>query len=291
MNESLFSWLLDPAMRTFYGYWPGCLLIALIWAVFNWNKRSIHIKELFNKSYWLNPSCYQDYLMIIFNRSLFALLSIGWFVITISISLQVFHFLQLFGEATEPNSVANNWTILVVYTVILFLLDDGSRFLLHRVMHKYDFLWRIHQMHHSATKLTPLTSLRLHPFESVLYQLRSTLIHGTCAGCSFYFLGFQADSAQIWGATIWVVAFNILGANLRHSHIKINYGVFEKLLISPSQHQAHHGVKTMNSNFGAVLSIWDRMAGTWRCGKKDYAFPKEVQSLKKQLLLQDIEWK
>ncbi len=263
MNESLFSWLLDPAMRTFY-------------------KRSIHIKELFNKSYWLNPSCYQDYLMIIFNRSLFALLSIGWFVITISISLQVFHFLQLFGETTELNSVANNWTILVVYTVILFLLDDGSRFLLHRVMHKYDFLWRIHQMHHSATKLTP---------ESVLYQLRSTLIHGTCAGCSFYFLGFQADSAQIWGATIWVVAFNILGANLRHSHIKINYGVFEKLLISPSQHQAHHGVKTMNSNFGAVLSIWDRMAGTWRCGKKDYALPKEVQSLKKQLLLQDIEWK
>ncbi len=210
---------------------------------------------------------------------------------TVAVSLQVLNFLQLFGSAAEPNSVASSWSILFTYTVILFLLDDSSRFLLHWIMHKYNFLWRIHQLHHSATTLTPLTSLRLHPLESVLYQFRGVLIHGTCAGFSFYFLGFQADSFQIWGATVWVVAFNFLGANLRHTHIKIHYGVFERLFISPSQHQAHHGVKTMNTNFGAVLSIWDQLAGTWRSGKDEYTFPKEAQSLKKQLLLQEIEWK
>ncbi|MEY8253142.1 MAG: sterol desaturase family protein, partial [Colwellia sp.] len=240
---------------------------------------------------WLNSSCYQDYLLIIFNRSLFALLGIGWFVMTIGISLQVLHFLQLFGNAAEPNSVASSWGILFSYTVILFLLDDSSRFLLHKTMHKYDFLWRLHQLHHSASQLTPLTSMRLHPLESLLYQLRATLIHGVGAGCSFYFLGFQTDSFQIWGATVWVIAFNALGANLRHSHIKIDYGVFEKLLISPAQHQAHHGVKSMNRNYGAILSIWDRMAGTWRSGKKSYALPQAAQSLSKQLLLQKIEWK
>jgi len=289
--ESLINWLLDPAMRTFYGYWPGCLLIALVWASLNWQQRRSQLTEVANKSYWLNRSCYQDYLLILINRLIFGVLSIGWFVFTLSIALQVFHFLKIFGEATEPGTVSSSMGILASYTLILFLLDDASRFLLHKVMHKFDFLWRIHQIHHSATTLTPLTTLRLHPLESLMYQLRSSLVHGICAGCSFYYLGFQADSLQIWGATIWVVAFNALGANLRHSHIKINYGRFEKLFISPSQHQAHHGVRTMNTNYGAVLSIWDRMAGSWRSGKDVYKLPKQPQSLAKQLLLQSVPFK
>ncbi len=291
MIESLVNWLLDPAMRTFYGYWPSCILIALVWAGLNWRQRGSSISEVTHKTYWFNPSCYQDYILIVFNRVLFGALAIGWFVFTINVALQVFHFLKLFGEATEPGSVAGSFGVLAIYTLMLFLVDDASRFLLHRLLHKYDFLWRMHQLHHSATILTPFTTLRIHPLESLMYQLRNSLVHGLCAGCSFYYLGFQADSVQIWGATIWVVVFNALGANLRHSPINISYGYLEKFFISPSQHQAHHGVKTMNSNYGSVLSIWDRMAGTWRSGKLNYELPKQAQSLKKQLFLKMVPFK
>lgn len=289
--EPLINWLLDPAMRTFYGYWPSCILIAVVWASLNWQQRKKALITVTHKAFWLNPSCYQDYILILFNRTLFGILAIGWFVFTINVSLQVFHFLKLFGEATVPGTVSSSFTILAIYTLSLFMVDDASRFLLHRLLHKYDFLWRIHQLHHSATVLTPFSTLRIHPLESLMYQLRSSLVHGLCAGCSFYYLGFQADSLQVWGATIWVVAFNALGANLRHSPININYGYFEKIFISPSQHQAHHGVKTMNSNYGSVLSIWDRMAGSWRSGKLGYELPKETQSLKKQLLLKMVPFK
>lgn len=290
INE-LFGWLLDPAVRTFYGYWPLSLLIAFAWASWRWTQRKSQFQKLGQASYWWNASTQQDYALILINRLISLGLGITWLVLTISISLQVFAFWKLFGDAAEPGSVSATYWIIGLYTLTVFLLDDASRFALHAVMHKFDVLWRIHQVHHSATVLTPLTTLRIHPLESLLYQIRGSLVHGIAAGTAFYLLGFKPDSWQIWGATVWIIAFNALGANLRHSPIKISYGKLEKLFISPSQHQAHHGVTTMTKNYGSILSIWDRMAGSWRSGQKDYKWPKEAQPIWKQILLKEIEWK
>ena len=288
----LFDWLLDPSQRTHYVYWLSALVIALLWAALAWDKRQGYLKQLLSKDYWFNQSSFQDVFILFFNRIVFFALGITWLILTLDIALLTLDFLRLFGEPTARNSFNQHSLILVsVYTLILFLLDDASRFLLHRLMHKFDFLWRIHQLHHSASTLTPLTTLRLHPLESVLYQIRSSLIHGVAAGFSFFYFGFQLDSWQIWGATVWVLAFNFLGANLRHCQIPLNYGPFEKILISPSMHQAHHGVKTMNNNYGSVLSIWDRMAGSFRSGVLGYRLPEKAQPLIKQLLLQHIKWK
>ena len=287
-----FDWFLEPSQRTHYAFWVSSFGVALLWAAFAWGKRKHFIAQFFKKDYWLNTSSYQDYFLIVFNRGLFLVLGFSWLAITLSIGLAVLNFLRLFGDATEPGSVASNsFTVLGIYTLILFLLDDASRFLLHWLMHKFDFLFRLHQVHHSASTLTPLTTLRIHPLESLLYQIRSSLVHGMCAGASFYYVGFQADSWQVWGATVWVLAFNFLGANLRHSQIPLHYGKFEKVLISPAMHQAHHGVKTMTKNYGSVLSIWDRMLGSFRKGSLEYKLPEKAQSLSKQLLMQHIKWK
>lgn len=287
-----FDWLLDPSQRTHYSYWLTALVIALIWAGLNWAKRKNYIAQLFSKDYWFNSSTYQDYFLIFFNRGLFFALGITWLILTLNIAMSTLDMWRIFGDTTEPNQFNHNSFILIgMYTLVLFLLDDASRFLLHRLMHKFDFLWRIHQVHHSASTLTPLTTLRIHPIESIFYSIRSSLVHGFCAGSSFFFLGFQLDSWQIWGATIWVVAFNTLGANLRHSQIPLHYGPLEKIFISPSMHQAHHGVTTMNNNYGSILSIWDRMLGSFRSGNKTYTLPQSAQPLLKQLMLQHIKWK
>ena len=287
-----FDWLLEPSQRTHYSYWLTAFVIALIWAGLNWGKRKNYITQLFSKDYWFNRSTYQDYFLIFFNRGLFFVLGITWLIVTLHVAMSTLDIWRVFGDTTEPNQFDNNSFILIgIYTLVLFLLDDVSRFLLHRLMHKSDFLWRIHQVHHSASTLTPLTTLRIHPIESIFYSIRSSLVHGFCAGSSFFLLGFQLDSWQIWGATIWVIAFNTLGANLRHSQIPLHYGPLEKIFISPSMHQAHHGVTTMNSNYGSILSIWDRMLGSFRCGKETYTLPQSAQPLLKQLMLQHIKWK
>jgi sterol desaturase/sphingolipid hydroxylase (fatty acid hydroxylase superfamily) len=287
-----FDWLLEPSQRTHYIYWLSALSIALLWASLAWGKRKQHLVQLLNKAYWFNSSSYQDVFIVFFNRGLFLLLGFTWLILTLDIALLTLDFLRVFGEPTVPGSFSqHSFSIVGMYTLLLFLLDDASRFLLHKLMHKFDFLWRIHQLHHSASTLTPLTTLRLHPLESLLYQVRSSLIHGIGAGLSFFYFGFQLDSWQIWGATVWVLVFNFLGANLRHSQIPLSYGLLEKIFISPAMHQAHHGVTTMNNNYGSVLSIWDRLMGSWRSGKLTYKLPEKAQPLMKQLLLQHIKWK
>lgn len=289
MLESLFDWLIDPAMRTHYVYWVSSLIIVLIWAVIHWSKRSTFIKQLFTKEYWVNTSTLQDYFLIFFNRGLFLFLGIPWLILTLDISLLTLDFWRLFGAIT-PTPISGHW-VIAGYTLIVFLLDDFSRYALHRIMHHYDFLWRIHQVHHSASTLTPFTTLRLHPLESIIYSIRSSLVHGTCIGSGFFFLGYQPDSWQLWGATVWILAFNLLGANIRHSHVPIHYGPLEKFLISPAMHQAHHGITTMRTNYGSILSIWDRLGGSWGKGTTTYKLPQKAQPLVRQLILKHITWK
>lgn len=289
MLETLFDWLLEPANRTHYVYWVTSLVVAAIWGGFSWQARAGHLKELLSRKYWFNRSTGQDYFLMFFNRGLFFLLGIPWLILTLDISLLSLDFWRLFGSV--QSTPIEGPLVMSVYTLVVFILDDASRYGLHRLMHRFDFLWRIHQVHHSASTLTPFTTLRLHPLESVLYSVRSSLVHGVCIGSGFFFLGYQPDSWQLWGASIWIIVFNALGANLRHSQIPLNYGKLEKVLISPSQHQAHHGVSSMRCNYGSFLSIWDRMGNSWRSGKLNYQLPKQPQPLLKQLLLQHIRWK
>jgi len=287
----LLDWLIDPSSRTYIGYWIPTLAIAALWASFNWQERQTTLASWFSKRYWWNASARQDYLLMLGNRVLFLLLGIAWFTFTIDVAQWIFGLLKWIAQPAELTSPSSQWWVLGLYTLVLFLADDFSRFWLHRIMHRYEVLWRLHQVHHSATGLTPFTTYRLHPLESLLYQLRASLVHGVCAGAAFFSLGYQASSWEVWGASIWVIVFNALGANLRHSNIPLKYGKLEKWLISPAQHQQHHGIGTMNTNFGSFLAIWDRLWGSWRKGEAHTRYPSEHHGLIKQLSLKDLTWK
>ena len=69
---------------------------------------------------------------------------------------------------------------------------------------------------------------------------------------------------HILSINIFGFAFNFLGSNLRHSHIPLSFGFFEKLFISPKQHQIHHSqnISHFDKNYGVSLSIWDRLIGS-----------------------------
>lgn len=149
---------------------------------------------------------------------------------------------------------------LALYTLVLFLADDFTRYLLHRGLHSR-WLWPLHRVHHSATVLTPLTLHRIHPLEGVLYQARSLLVFGGVSG-AFYYLFQESAFYEILGVNALVFCCQFFGANLRHSHIPFSFGRLEGLLISPAQHQIHHG-EDGQGNFGAFLSVWDRLGGSF----------------------------
>jgi iron(III) transport system substrate-binding protein len=157
------------------------------------------------------------------------------------------------------------WCIATVFTVSLFLLDDVTKYLVHRCLHQSSFLWCFHKIHHSAQVLTPFTVYRTHPVEGIVFGLRSIFLQAIATAVFFYFFGERAELITILGVNAGLFVFNAAGANLRHSHVWISYGKFiENFLISPAQHQVHHSAepKHHNCNFGVVLAVWDWMGGS-----------------------------
>ncbi|MDP6189836.1 MAG: sterol desaturase family protein, partial [Gammaproteobacteria bacterium] len=112
----------------------------------------------------------------------------------------------------------------------------------------------------------PFTVLRTHPVEAVLFGLRGALVQGLVTGIFVYLFGSQVSLLGVLGANGLVFVFNLLGANLRHSHVPLSYGNrVEKWLLSPAQHQLHHSedIAHYDKNLGVVLALWDRLGGTW----------------------------
>jgi len=169
----------------------------------------------------------------------------------------------LFGEMTP---VTNHQVVIIsTFTLVLFLLDDLTRFLLHFALHKVPCLWDFHKVHHSAKVMTPMTIYRSHPFESYLYACRMALSQGLAVGIGYYFFGPTLSMFDVLGANIFVFVFNVMGSNLRHSHVWWSWGdKVESWFISPAQHQVHHSDKPQHfdRNLGSALAIWDRMTGT-----------------------------
>jgi len=254
---SIAGYVIDPNQRVYWLY----LLSALIMAVgILWLKK-IPFAQLMTPKIWWHKSARHDYAIFVINRLLknFGIVPVLLVMAPIAISFSTW-LEQLFGPAAFSN--LPSWLIIATFTLLLFIIDDFTRFLLHYALHKIPLLWEFHKVHHSATVLTPMTIYRSHPIESLLYGARMVLSQGIAVGISYYLFGPTLSMLDILGANIFVFAFNIMGSNLRHSHIWISWGnAFEKWFISPAQHQIHHSDKRIHidCNFGSALAIWDRL--------------------------------
>lgn len=246
--------VLDPLSRTWWGALAGSGAVAVAVVV--------HRGESFDRRALLQrltgSSTRLDVQLLASRQLVRALLGAG----RVSLAwLGATHAVRwLDGHIAAPSIEAPTWAVHVAFAATLFVVWDASRWLVHWALHRSDALWRFHQVHHSATALTPLTFHRVHPVESALYQARGVVATGTVTA-AFYWL-FRLDTAAMWGVPLAGMVLNTLVGNLRHSHVWLPYPAWlERWLISPAQHQLHHAPDTLDHNLGTWLSIWDRMAG------------------------------
>jgi sterol desaturase/sphingolipid hydroxylase (fatty acid hydroxylase superfamily) len=164
-----------------------------------------------------------------------------------------------------------------------FLVCDLAVYTIHRLEHKFPFLWRFHQVHHSDSQLDLSSHIRKHP----LCGIYATLI----------FVVFML----VFGfPLISFFAYNIVGDSmgfLSHSGFAFPtwfYKLLERLcLISPRNHELHHSVnrREHDSNYGQVFSIWDHLFGTYQNHPHHQIelglsnIPKEKQNFMSLLLL------
>ena len=264
--SNIFEHFIDPRKRVYVGYLAISILIALIWLVFfkRVNLKN-SLKFIFDKNIWFSSSSKADFFVFLINRIIS--ISISPVLITqLVIATAIFYWLHEISWLSS-GSFQNTPVQVVVFlfTLFIFLLDDFSKYWVHRWMHKWPILWALHKVHHSAEVLTPMTVYRTHPLEGIVFTLRGTFTQGVSISTFIFFFGNNVDLFTVLGANVLLFLFNTAGSNLRHSHIGFRYWSWlEYILISPAQHQLHHSVahRHHDKNFGAALAIWDYIFGS-----------------------------
>ena len=143
---------------------------------------------------------------------------------------------------------------VAVTILIAILAIDFSSWLVHWVMHKVRPLWRFHLIHHTDNSVDVTTGLRHHPGDSILRGI-------------FFMLLIFISGTPMYGVMIYQTLL-VMATAFTHANISLPKGLdkaISYILVSPNMHKVHHHWKQpfTDSNYGAVLSIWDRLFGTF----------------------------
>ena len=148
------------------------------------------------------------------------------------------------------NIIAPPYWIKLAVTLVFM---DFMLYIWHFLNHELPLLWRFHRVHHTDLNMDVSTAARFHIGElAVSALIKASLV---------YFLGADPVGILTFECTL------VLAAQFQHSSLDVSRR-FEKyfwlLFVPPSMHRIHHSViiKERNSNYGTILSIWDRLLGT-----------------------------
>lgn len=138
---------------------------------------------------------------------------------------------------------------LVFQYISAFIIRDFAAYLMHRFSHSR-FFWKFHIAHHESNYLDAGASFRVHPVNFILNAVRAP---------GLLLLGFDFSLLPVLGLFQYVHNLFV------HSNIKIDFGIFNYIFISPYLHRIHHSneKKFYTSNYGVYLSVWDIMFGTF----------------------------
>ena len=161
---------------------------------------------------------------------------------------------------------------ILVSVVLLDLIFFGN----HWANHHVPFLWRFHRAHHSDLDVDVSTGLRFH--------LGEVLISMGVKGVSIVALGVSPV-----GFIISEIAI-LAAVQFQHTNVSLPKYLetpIRTILVTPYMHWVHHSClpQEHNSNFGTMLSGWDRLFGTYfmevrreeiRLGLDEYSSPDHI---------------
>lgn len=134
-----------------------------------------------------------------------------------------------------------------------FVIISLAQYALHRASHAWPWLWRMHRVHHADTALDVTTAFRHHPLEAVVGVV--------WFGAVSTGLGLDPGAVVAYGAAALLLAIP--------QHADLCLGRWDRptaiLLVTPGVHHVHHSAKRRetDSHYGDVLTLWDRLFGTW----------------------------
>jgi sterol desaturase/sphingolipid hydroxylase (fatty acid hydroxylase superfamily) len=141
---------------------------------------------------------------------------------------------------------------MALRVVAFVLVVDLGDYWMHRLWHTR-WLWRVHRWHHSPPHLYWLSGIRGSLPQTIMGNLPFTLALPLLLPAPPAFF-------TVWGCLL------VLKNDWMHLNVAWRLRWLEWLFVTPVYHHVHHGNHRdlYDRNFGVLLTIWDRLFGTWR---------------------------
>jgi len=135
--------------------------------------------------------------------------------------------------------------------LLAFVVGEFGIYWAHRWLHGR-WLWRFHELHHSAERMYWLNGFRNHPLDAPFQNL---LIMAPLA-----LLGAGPDIIAM------IALYQALHTPLQHSNIALRTGPLSYVLATAELHRKHHAPDepALSGNYGTNLILWDLVFGTFR---------------------------
>ena len=176
----------------------------------------------------------------------------------VKLLFKLFPILAVIGVAriSEEHSWGLFNSIAIPYALVFlasFAIFDYSQYLKHRFFHSISVLWNTHRLHHSDPEIDVTTEFKHHPLEALFSAIAN-------AGVILIF------GLDIFALLIYIFLLIVISP-VSHANIELP-AALEKplrwLIVTPDMHRIHHSSyqPETDSNFGILLSVWDRLFGT-----------------------------
>ncbi len=219
-------------------FWLLVVLSLVVWLLeiaFPWRKDQPRIR----KDFWI------DAFFMFFNFYIFKLII---FMSFSEVTAKFFHDL-IGGDATSYALIDLGSLPVWAQLIIFFIATDFIQWFTHVLLHRFDFLWRFHKVHHSIEEMGFAGHLRYHWMENVFYtpmKYITVMLIG----------GFTPEMAYI------VFYISIAIGHINHANVGWDYGPFKYIFNNPKMHIWHHAKELPKNrrygvNFGISFSIWD----------------------------------
>ena len=146
---------------------------------------------------------------------------------------------------------------LLALLISTFVLDFFY-YWFHRTLHANRWLWQTHLLHHSDEHMNAMTAQRGHFAEGLIAPFLITLPMAVL---------FDLPAVTIGVLSVIPYAYQFIA----HANIRLGYGRFWWVLISPDYHRIHHSIEERHrdKNFTNWFPVWDWLFGTLYLPGKD----------------------
>ncbi len=288
----LWTEITAPSLKNYF-YWliAVSLFFLMLEVVVPWRKK----QAILRKDFWL------DGFYMFFNFFIFSLIIYNAASdVVVNLFNDGIKFISggFDLQAMNPMNAWPVWLILIVG----FVVRDFVQWWVHRLLHRSDWLWQFHQVHHSVEEMGFAAHLRYHWMENIVYRTLEYIplallgiglhdffiIHIFTLAWGHYnhsniSINHRYTGAIVLGLIGLIVSRNLLGFALIPDPSMIltisiiigmailgylALGPFMKYIFnSPEMHIWHHSYKLPKErrygiNFGLTLAMWDYIFGT-----------------------------